>query len=142
MIPTSPIVAADFVLAAWTVAVAVAQPGPRDADVAVVAPERLRRAAAAAGALLVGTVGAIGAPVTDEEPADAAAGRSALKRARRAAGSPRVATAVRRKAAVAHAAGATRHRIGHTALEIGDARQSQTDGRHYRALVTIRLDWR
>lgn len=95
-----------------------------------------------AGAFLVGTVGAILVAVADEEPADAAAGRSALERARRAAGSMRVATAVRRKSAVAHAADATRHRIGHTALEIGDARQSQADGRHYRALVTIRLYWR
>lgn len=95
-----------------------------------------------AGAFLVGTVGAILVAVADEEPADAAAGRSALERARRAAGSTGVATAVRRESAVAHAADATRHRIGHTALEIGDARQSQADGRHYRALVTIRLYWR
>lgn len=60
-----------------------------------------------AGAFLVGTVGAIGAAVTDEEPADAAARRPALERARRATGPPRVATAVRRKTAVAHAADAT-----------------------------------
>lgn len=102
----SSIVAADFVLAARTVAVAIAEARPRYADVAIVASERLQRAAVA-GAFLVGTVGAIGAAVTDEEPADAAARRSALERARRAAGPPRVATAIRWETAVAHAVDAT-----------------------------------
>lgn len=104
--PTSPIVAADLVLAVGAVAVAVAHPGSRYADVAVVASECLRRAAQA-GALLVGAVGAVGTSVADEEPADAASGRSALKRARRAAGPARAATTVRRETAVAHAAEAT-----------------------------------
>lgn len=141
-IPTSPVVAADLVLAARAVAVAVAQPGSRDADVAVVAPERLHRADRA-GAILVGAVGAVGAPVADEEPADAATGRSALKRAGRAAGPACAATAVGRvTTAVADAADATRQRVGHPALQVGDAGQAEADRRHYRALVPVGLDRR
>lgn len=140
-IPTSPVVAADLVLAARTVAVAVAHPRSRDADVAVVAPEGLCRADRAA-ALLVGAVGAVGTAVADEEPADAAPGRSALERAGRAAGPTRAATAVPQEVAVADAADAARQRVGHSALQVGDAGQAKTDRRHYRALVPIRLDRR
>lgn len=140
-IPTSPIVAADFILTTRTIAIAVAQSRSRYADITVIASERLYRTTRT-GTLFVGTVGTIGAAITDEEPADAASGRPALERARRAAGPPRIATAVRRKTAIAHTTDASRHRIGHTALQIGDARQPQADGRHYRALVTVRLYWR
>lgn len=140
-IPTSPIVTANLILTTRTIAIAVAQSRSWYADITVVAFERLHWATKT-GTLFVGTVGAIGAAVTNEEPADAASGRPALERARRAAGSPRTATAVRRKIAIAHTADAPRHRIGHTALQIGNAWQSQADGRHYRALVTVRLYWR
>lgn len=98
-----------------TIAIAVAQSRSRYADVTVVTPERLRRTTGT-GALLVGAVGAVGATVANEEPADAASGRSALERARRAPGSTCAATAVRRKIAIAHAADASRHRIGHSAF--------------------------
>jgi len=121
-----------------TVAIAIAQTRSRYADVAVVTPERLRRTAGT-GAFLVGAIGTVGTAVANEEPADAASGRPALERARRASGSTRAATAIRWITAVAHAVEASRHRIGHSALQVSDAWQAQANGRHDRALVAIRL---
>lgn len=146
---TSPVVASGLVLAVRAVPGAVAQGGLGHAHGAVLAAEGLGRTPGLGPsevALLVGAVVAVVAAVADEEPGYAGPAAAALERARGAAGPLGAAPGpvAGPAGAVAEPVQAPGVRVGHLALHVPGAGQTQGHRREGRVavLVAVGFDWR